>query len=361
MCAVQFFFLTFVVAADEKLACLLDPSPFFFFFFSRPARVGRFCFVSSATPSKPVTMVVASSLRRVTVQLPSLATANGEASARALHLDYDPRSARVSACVWPCAQHLISLVSTGSFHQQVAARRTKSAKGGEPHLCVLPPVTDWNVVELGSGTGVVGLALAALGASSVRLTDQKTAMELLSHNCANATRSGFPGDRNATENLAASATNISTEPKRSLSCESLDWRDPPGDWASRDHNVLVLCECIYDPMHIGRSPLVPLIVSFLFSPQAQRANPAHGRLVVIAMETRDREIEASFMQQLIAALGVGANSDGSSRQSGTTSCWHVELDAEPCSPSDGNVQHSQGADASEDRDGCCYRVFAVGT
>lgn len=73
---------------------------------------------------------------------------------------------RVSSAVWPCALHLLNFL----LHNNGKEAHWKGRK----------------VIELGSGTGVVGLGLAAEGADVV-LTDQPKCMELLTHNAATLT------------------------------------------------------------------------------------------------------------------------------------------------------------------------------
>lgn len=85
---------------------------------------------------------------------------------------------------------------------------------------------DIKVVELGSGCGVAGIALAQIvPGSSVLLTDLEAAQEILTKNIDNA----------------------SLPERSSLQQEVLDWNEPLS--ASKPHSnidLLIVCECIYN-------------------------------------------------------------------------------------------------------------------
>jgi predicted nicotinamide N-methyase len=88
--------------------------------------------------------------------------------------------ANTSSVIWP-----ISLVASEKFCEASARReRNEGAERGERcDLARVLVVTEHtNIVELGSGIGLLGIVLARLGAASVTLTDES--MELLLENVA---------------------------------------------------------------------------------------------------------------------------------------------------------------------------------
>jgi len=98
-----------------------------------------------------------------------------------------------------------------------------SAHSLSAHLCAHPElVRGRRVVDLGAGTGLVGLVAAALGASQVVLSDLPTALPLLR--------------RNALQNIAACGDNVHVE--------ALRWGDPVGPVFERC-DVVIGCEIIY--------------------------------------------------------------------------------------------------------------------
>lgn len=247
-----------------------------------------------------------SGYRTITVALPSPAD-NGKETQRTLILSCNEKCPRVSSVVWPCALSLIGCIAVD------ALRALLSSIGAES----LADVSQWRVLELGSGTGVVGLALACLGASSVVLTDQPKCMNLLRFNVESACVKEVQG------------TQLVSQRAR-ISCDSFDWRSPPNNWSSQI-NVLVVCECIYDTMHIGHSPVVALFEVFL-------RKPPPPRLILLSMETRDDEIENSFLQQLqLLVSRIGEK------------CNVIEVPRVLCTPSEGNLRSGL----------CYYRHFAI--
>ena len=87
------------------------------------------------------------------------------------------------------------------------------------------------VVELGAGTGVIGLACAAMGAR-VTLTDLETALPLLR--------------ANAEQNYAATRAHHSlTRRLEPIEIKALPWGEPLPDGLRAD--LVIACDCVYQP------------------------------------------------------------------------------------------------------------------
>ena len=87
------------------------------------------------------------------------------------------------------------------------------------------------VVELGAGTGVVGLACAAMGAR-VTLTDLETALPLLR--------------ANAEQNYAATRAHPNiTRRLEPIEIKALPWGEPLPDGLRAD--LVIACDCVYQP------------------------------------------------------------------------------------------------------------------
>jgi hypothetical protein len=61
--------------------------------------------------------------------------------------------------------------------------------------------------------------------------------------------------------------------------------------------AVVICDCIYDTSHMGRSPLVPIIRDFLLGKGASDGRRAR-RMCLVSYETRDEDIQSSFWRQI---------------------------------------------------------------
>ena len=201
------------------------------------------------------------------------------------------------------------------------------------------------VLELGSGTGIVGISASrVLGSPLVWVTDQEKCMELLQLNVAASTTCG-----NCKHGEGKSCIEEMTAEFVPATCFPLNWCDTVQrrrilqnfiDAAKKDPQVhctwLVLCDCIYDPIHMERSPLVDLIDDYLYIVRHLNVM-AHHHLpeaaILIALETRDVDIESAFFQQLGKRLVGTAGRKGSDTNRFTLQCVHEEV----CStPSDGN-------------------------
>lgn len=196
-----------------------------------------------------------------------------------LRLAQDQNDANVGSVVWPCTRYLVNASATNSH--------VVAALQGKPYLTAIGEkptpepgfLAGRRILELGSGTGFVGLALALMGAD-VTLTEQPSAMPLLEHNVAL-----FTGD-NAGKNKAGTAV-----------ATTLDWHkvgDSGIDLAA--HRVLVASECLYAVENLGHSYLVDVVAKFLKAPREDTT----GVVAILAYETRDDDIEESVIAQLKA-------------------------------------------------------------
>ena len=274
----------------------------------------------------------------------------------ALDLLVNDRSGHVAYAVWPSSYHVaaflaiiglehhlaaISDVSTClRVSQRILSEDSKTRRQLFVESRRKRALHNLDVLELGSGTGVLGLALHALGARVV-LTDQAKCMDLLVENVKN--------------HVAAGSGEVV-----SLTCAALDWKEwsssslkadgwlanigtgandtsPHNAWdcSSSRFQLLVACDCVYDTTHIGSSPLVPIIQDFIAGVASGSQHNQQRRAAIIAMETRDADIESNFEHQLASITGLRVT---------------VALEA-PCPhPSEGN-----DTPASEAR----YRILVV--
>ena len=135
-----------------------------------------------------------------------------------------------------------------------------------------PELRGASVLELGSGTGLVGLACAALGARDVTLTDRAALHSHCSHGADGELHVGPPvRDRFTLDLLAANAAaNAAVLPDCALAVRELEWGDdehlaaaraaaPPGG-----HDVIVGSDLAY------HGDCVPLLLSTLQALMAEK-------------------------------------------------------------------------------------------
>jgi hypothetical protein len=178
-----------------------------------------------------------------------------------LHLCELANDANVASVVWPCAEFLV--------HQLAWDERLL---GG----LVPSEQRTWRgvrVVEIGSGTGVVGLSAALLGAH-VTLTDHQASLALLQYNA---------------------STFAKVHERTEVRVAVFDWND----WAhTRElfdrQDVMIVCECLFDTAQMVRSPVVATIRKFLANDETEHQR----RTVIVAFEERDVDIEDAVFDQL---------------------------------------------------------------
>lgn len=218
-------------------------------------------------------------------KIAQLPVCNGK---RVVELAQDVHDSSVGSVVWPCALHVLD--------EAESAPRMKQVLGASLEA-VDHPLAGVKVLECGSGTGIVGLGLAMLGAD-VTVSDYAPCMDLLHLNVELMNKRSV--DR----------------PPVEVKCVEVDWNHldrATVDFSSFD--VLLLVECVYEPSNIGDSPVVRLVSSFLAGGADKRA--------IICFEERDADIETSVMEQLtarhlhphvVARSGCVAPSEGNAKQ-----------------------------------------------
>ncbi|KAJ1851901.1 hypothetical protein LPJ73_002934 [Coemansia sp. RSA 2703] len=142
-------------------------------------------------------------------------------------------------------------------------------------------LADLNIVELGSGCGLVGLSLHRLGARRVVLTDQSRMMKLLGRNI----------DRNRV--TAVSKREKATE----ILATEYVWGAMPEDQAvlREPVDMVVASDCVY------HESVAPLLVSALVDVCRSRSmSGAGGQTVgVIGQELRSDLVHQAFIAQLL--------------------------------------------------------------
>ncbi|OZJ06937.1 hypothetical protein BZG36_00114 [Bifiguratus adelaidae] len=117
-----------------------------------------------------------------------------------------------------------------------------------------------SVLELGSGTGLVGLVYARLSAGTttrVRLTDKQLSMPLLQQNI--------------------SANNVSN-----AECSMLDWEDTPN---GQTYDIILLSDCLWHP------PLYDSLIATL------QTIAGSNTVILLAYEKRNFQAELEFWRK----------------------------------------------------------------
>jgi hypothetical protein len=215
-----------------------------------------------------------------------------------------PRHGHVAFTVWPCSTFLVETIAGWRLKESESLVRTFNperlmalselwrrldmpAKQLMLQRCRCSRLLNGvRIVDLGSGTGIVGLALHALGAQRVVVTDMPKCMHLLE------------------QNVEEWKTLHTGEDFGELEAVSLAWEqylpgdvdrllNGGGDQISDDTSlkIVIACDCVYGTDHIGRSPIIPIVRDFL-QPESS------DRLVLISYESRDDDIEESFWYQI---------------------------------------------------------------
>lgn len=179
----------------------------------------------------------------------------------------DSWQAGIGATVWDCG---LTLAKYAELQHQRALERGGAA-----------PFAGVRVVELGAGTGIVGLALASLGAH-VLFTDQACALPLLLHNvqqnaAAVAAASSAACGRVPCVAVAPLQWECSGEPVRALRALHADFFPP---------QLVIGSDCVW---------MAELVAPFFASIQA--LTDTHSR-VLLSYEQRYAEVHALFQATL---------------------------------------------------------------
>ena len=126
----------------------------------------------------------------------------------------------------------------------------------------------WRVLELGAGTGICGLACAALGASHVTLTDLQGALPLLRDNVQ------------------------TSEHSEAVDVKALTWGETEIADDGARFDMVVCCDCLYQPSH--------------YAALAATISRLNAPLTLISWQPRGKNEEA-FLEQ---ARGVGFEVEG---------------------------------------------------
>ena len=161
---------------------------------------------------------------------------------------------RTGCRVWSCARLLAEWLANRS--------------GGGEDDGAGPIVVGRDVLELGAGTGAVGLTCAALGASSVTMTDRDEAALALMH-----TNARINGHYDASSTCE-------------VCVQGLDWGDPATYIQGASYDLVVAADVLYLPEHCAALP------------DAVAAHLAPGGEVVVACGLR----RAGLLEALVDSL-----------------------------------------------------------
>ena len=161
---------------------------------------------------------------------------------------------RTGCRVWSCARLLAEWLANRS--------------GGGEDDGAGPIVVGRDVLELGAGTGAVGLTCAALGASSVTMTDRDEATLALMH-----TNARINGHYDASSTCE-------------VCVQGLDWGDPATYIQGASYDLVVAADVLYLPEHCAALP------------DAVAAHLAPGGKVVVACGLRRRGLLDALVDSL---------------------------------------------------------------
>ncbi|KAJ2602529.1 hypothetical protein H4R99_002655 [Coemansia sp. RSA 1722] len=141
------------------------------------------------------------------------------------------------------------------------------------------PINNINVVELGSGCGLVGLTLHRLGAKQVVLTDQSRMLRLLNRNIVGNKQK----DKEQREVFAAEYI----------------WGDAPEDQRilQKKVDLVVASDCVY------HESVAPLLVSSLVDVCSSREDEVPV-VAVIGQELRSDLVHQEFLARLLKSFAV---------------------------------------------------------
>ena len=146
----------------------------------------------------------------VAASLPSAPSAFPIGRGQAVLIEQEYDGAEEGSVVWDCSRALIA-------HLAAPEQRT---------LC-----EDARVLEIGAGTGIVGIALARLGAVSCVLTDKHSQLPLM--------------QRNILHNEPGAGGEVAPTEARAL-CWEPGWRRESEALAQPDaFDLIVCCDCVY--------------------------------------------------------------------------------------------------------------------
>ena len=161
---------------------------------------------------------------------------------------------RTGCRVWSCARLLAEWLANRS--------------GGGEDDGAGPIVVGRDVLELGAGTGAVGLTCAALGASSVTMTDRDEATLALMH-----TNARINGHYDASSTCE-------------VCIQGLDWGDPATFIQGASYDLIVAADVLYLPEHCAALP------------DAVAAHLAPGGKVAVACGLRRRGLLDALVDSL---------------------------------------------------------------
>jgi len=152
------------------------------------------------------------------------------------------------------------------------------------------------ILELGSGCGMAGVALARVSAASVLCTDGD--VEALDNCFQNLRINGVDVE----ETAAAAAmvkprTEISNTKRPSIAVQRLRWEDGAATLPTDSIDIVVGADLTYDPVNIP--PLVKILKEILLSSSEKKTNAPNNDVVAYIATTRRSE---STIQKFLGAL-----------------------------------------------------------
>lgn len=214
--------------------------------------------------------------------------------------DRDPS---VGAVTWPCATYLLQylaedpdgVVRAMQERKQSSCKPIVAGDGG-----AIDDDRRLTVLELGSGTGVVGIGIAALGfCRRVTVTDRAHELELLSRN--------VELNRRRHEQPEPDAFRHGNSRFTELLVKELDWKAGYDDDKDIASDLMVACECMYAVDNLTKSHFAATLASLLHrrgrrhggERDAEAFADALPSEALVAFEQRDRDIEDAVREQLV--------------------------------------------------------------
>lgn len=235
-------------------------------------------------------------------------------------LETMPRHGQVAYTVWPCSIFLLNTLAgwrlkelesghVGAFDPDRMLAHMESWSRVDPAAQrIMLQRSRWSqlmrhtrVVDLGSGTGVVGIALRSMGSDVVVATDMPKCMHLLERNVSEWNSTHGKDREGVIRAVPLSWESYSPGDIEKL-LEQESGSKPVIDGDSKCMlDIVIACDCVYGTDHIGRSPIVPIVRDFILSPADARST---CRVVLVAYESRDNDIEESFWYQIAQCKGL---------------------------------------------------------
>ncbi|KAJ2525443.1 hypothetical protein GGI11_000015 [Coemansia sp. RSA 2049] len=165
-------------------------------------------------------------------------------------------------------------------------------------------VGETNIVELGTGCGLVGLVLHQLGARRVALTDQQRMMKVINRNIAAAASARQPNRASGSSRRQKPGDfGGSSRGECEIYATEYLWGRPPEDLriTSEPIDMVVVSDCVY---HESIAPLLVHTLADLCRSKSNKADDGSTVAVVVGQELRSDLVHQAFVEALLRTFVV---------------------------------------------------------